>query len=245
MAIDIVMVRAALAVSREIEQGRYIRAVGHTTLTQQHQFTDYTANAYLNCYAHMRAGTAWKAIVGDQGVNLMLSSIHADFGAHGLHAALRALEGHILYYENMSSKNCVALRVTFARFTQLLTADPAALVPVEDFDVQVARARKLPAEVRRRLLAQAPTQPEVEYRLMKQLKRNPYVVVEVLERAQGTCEGCKFPAPFIRRSNSTPYLEVHHIVKLADGGADTVENAIALCPNCHRERHHGTPDLVV
>ena len=26
---------------------------------------------------------------------------------------------------------------------------------------------------------------------------------------------------------------------LADGGADTVENAIAVCPNCHRELHYG------
>ncbi|MFM0350878.1 HNH endonuclease [Paraburkholderia sp. RL17-347-BIC-D] len=27
---------------------------------------------------------------------------------------------------------------------------------------------------------------------------------------------------------------------LAQGGPDTVANAIALCPNCHRERHYGS-----
>jgi 5-methylcytosine-specific restriction protein A len=26
---------------------------------------------------------------------------------------------------------------------------------------------------------------------------------------------------------------------LSDGGRDTVDNAVALCPNCHRECHHG------
>lgn len=69
--------------------------------------------------------------------------------------------------------------------------------------------------------------------------RNPDVVVEVLLRANGVCERCNKKAPFIKASSGQPYLEVHHIIRLADGGNDTVENAIALCPNCHREAHFG------
>lgn len=69
--------------------------------------------------------------------------------------------------------------------------------------------------------------------------RNQNVVAEVLFRANGLCEQCKKAAPFIRQSDGTPYLEVHHKIRLADGGDDTVENAIALCPNCHRQTHHG------
>lgn len=34
-----------------------------------------------------------------------------------------------------------------------------------------------------------------------------------------------------------PYLESHHIIWLAAGGADSVDNTIALCPNCHRKMH--------
>lgn len=37
----------------------------------------------------------------------------------------------------------------------------------------------------------------------------------------------------------SPYLEVHHIIFLAQGGDDTVDNAEALCPNCHRRKHYG------
>jgi len=69
--------------------------------------------------------------------------------------------------------------------------------------------------------------------------RNPDVIAEVLTRAKGTCEARRCVAPFNRASNGTPYLEVHHKVRLADGGEDTIENAIALCPNCHREKHYG------
>lgn len=65
------------------------------------------------------------------------------------------------------------------------------------------------------------------------------MIVEALDRANGICERCSCEAPFIRRSDGTRYLEVHHKVRLADGGEDTIENALALCPNCHRELHYG------
>jgi len=68
--------------------------------------------------------------------------------------------------------------------------------------------------------------------------RCPEVVVWVLQCANGTCELCTTPAPF-ERPNGTPYLEVHHVKPLAEGGPDTVDNAIALCPNCHRKAHYG------
>ena len=75
--------------------------------------------------------------------------------------------------------------------------------------------------------------------LITAYKRNADVIVEVLIRAKGSCEQCKSKAPFSKKSDGTPYLEVHHKVQLSNGGDDTVENAIALCPNCHRERHYG------
>lgn len=73
-------------------------------------------------------------------------------------------------------------------------------------------------------------------------KRNPDVVVEVLERANGVCERCHKPGPFRRLSDGSVYLEVHHRKTLADGGDDTPANALALCPNCHRQMHHGSRD---
>lgn len=70
-------------------------------------------------------------------------------------------------------------------------------------------------------------------------KRNPDVVAYVLKRANGICELCCQPSPFRKASDNTPYLEVHHWLQLANGGEDTIENAAALCPNCHKEAHFG------
>ena len=69
--------------------------------------------------------------------------------------------------------------------------------------------------------------------------RNPDVVAEVLYLANGKCQECKSNAPFLRKSDGAPYLEVHHKIPLSQGGEDTVKNSIALCPNCHRRKHFG------
>jgi len=67
-------------------------------------------------------------------------------------------------------------------------------------------------------------------------QRDPNVVNYTLKRANGVCELCEQPAPF-KKKNGDPYLEVHHVVQLANDGDDTIENAVALCPNCHRRMH--------
>ena len=71
-----------------------------------------------------------------------------------------------------------------------------------------------------------------------QFTRDPAVKAWVLEHANGKCESCNRPAPFID-SDGLPFLEVHHVRQFADNGTDTVTNAVALCPNCHREAHYG------
>jgi hypothetical protein len=70
-------------------------------------------------------------------------------------------------------------------------------------------------------------------------KRNPYVVEYTKRIANGVCQDCKQPAPFLNKTTKEPFLEIHHIKPLAEDGKDTIENTIALCPNCHRKRHFG------
>lgn len=94
-------------------------------------------------------------------------------------------------------------------------------------------------ESRTNRLRIAPKLPTEILTVSRAFRRNPDVVAAVLHRADGKCERCGKSAPFIRASDGTPYLEVHHKKMLAEGGEDTVENAMAVCPNCHRELHFG------
>ena len=59
----------------------------------------------------------------------------------------------------------------------------------------------------------------------------------VLLRANGHCEGCKAAAPF-KTAIGLPYLEPHHIDRLADDGPDHPAKVAGLCPNCHRRAHY-------
>lgn len=67
--------------------------------------------------------------------------------------------------------------------------------------------------------------------------RDPLVKAWVLQQAGGRCEVCCSGAPFVS-AHGAPYLEVHHVDRLADGGEDTVDNTAAVCPNCHRALHY-------
>ncbi len=109
----------------------------------------------------------------------------------------------------------------------------------EDFERQIQKSSKDESEIRRKRLENAPRMPEKVLMTKTGFKRNPDVVNEIKARANGFCEACGKPAPFISARDGKPYLEIHHKVLLANGGEDTIENAIALCPNCHREMHFG------
>jgi 5-methylcytosine-specific restriction enzyme A len=67
-------------------------------------------------------------------------------------------------------------------------------------------------------------------------ERDPYVSEYAKRWANGICQLCDKEAPF-KDKNGNPYLETHHIEWLSRGGDDTIENTIALCPNCHKKMH--------
>lgn len=70
----------------------------------------------------------------------------------------------------------------------------------------------------------------------KQYRRDPYIAELAKRQANGICQLCRMKAPFMT-AEGKPYLETHHIRWLSEGGSDTIENTVAVCPNCHRRLH--------
>jgi len=91
--------------------------------------------------------------------------------------------------------------------------------------------------LRSEAIAAANSAPQSGQRVVNVVERCRAVRDYVVARANGHCEGCRMPAPFVR-TNGVPYLEPHHIRRLSDGGPDDPHFVIALCPNCHRRVHH-------
>lgn len=70
-------------------------------------------------------------------------------------------------------------------------------------------------------------------------ERDPEVVAIARVRAEGRCEALGCAHPLFLDADGLPFLEVHHIDPLSEGGEDRPENVAALCPSHHREAHHG------
>jgi len=78
----------------------------------------------------------------------------------------------------------------------------------------------------------------LEERIRALYDRSAAVRLYVLSRAGGVCEACGQPSPFTAASGG-PFFEVHQLDRLADTGPGRIDQAAALCPNCHMRSHYG------
>ena len=98
------------------------------------------------------------------------------------------------------------------------------------------KARKLSIEELKKRVKFSPRVPGNRDVKTKTYERSSIVSELAKRRAGGRCQLCSMEAPF-KTKDGSPYLETHHIVWLSNGGEDTPENTVALCPNCHRKMH--------
>lgn len=114
-----------------------------------------------------------------------------------------------------------------AAFRDALESDPDALYQ----QVQILSRKPIPKPrgTERPRKVKAPARTE--------FRRDKHVWGWVLRNAKGKCELCRNQT--FRRPDGGWFLEVHHPVWLSQLGSDTVTNAVALCPNCHRRLHGG------
>lgn len=68
--------------------------------------------------------------------------------------------------------------------------------------------------------------------------RDPALRAAALRRANGRCEFCLRPG--FAMADGRVFLETHHVIPLSEGGLDSADNVAAVCPNHHREAHHGS-----
>jgi 5-methylcytosine-specific restriction enzyme A len=97
----------------------------------------------------------------------------------------------------------------------------------------------LPGRFVDQFILQADIDAEVEQRMISGMAfvRDAGLRERARNRAKGLCEYCGKPG--FATAAGDMFLETHHVLPLGEGGADTEENIAALCPNHHREAHHG------
>ena len=153
-----------------------------------------------------------------------MSNLSAVFAAEGLPVA-RRFSGALSNVGSGVSRRILSLYADLYGQAQ----------PTSDAAILTASVRQL----RGRLMSHpsGTEEPATQQVSTTAYVRDPAVCAFVLERANGVCEACEQPAPFLK-ADGEPFLEVHHVTPLAERGSDTVDNAIGACPNCHRRLHH-------
>jgi 5-methylcytosine-specific restriction protein A len=116
----------------------------------------------------------------------------------------------------------------------ILQHEDITSIPKVEFEEQVSKLRRVEILPKPKGIVS----PQKQTKETTSYDRDPKVVAWILKNSCGVCESCKNPAPF-EKPDGDFYLEVHHLRRLADGGSDTVTNAVAVCPNCHRQLHYG------
>jgi 5-methylcytosine-specific restriction protein A len=233
-------IEAAYEVAKQVYRGEIAQGrLGANKLKTEHGFNVNSARDLIMVFSHLMRGDSFQRGLSAPDMDYFLSRIGMEFGPIALRTAVQGLWLHLQYYEGIRKVTMHKLRGVAAKH-QTQAAIPESIVDLESaFNLAVQQSLAEPSNTRRERLQTAPKLPTRTPVVLFAYKRNPDVVAEVLHRAGTQCERCKTAAPFLRRKDNTPYLEVHHRLQLAEGGEDTVENAEALCPNCHRELHYG------
>ncbi len=209
------------------------------TLVTEHGLNKATALDFIRDYKCLMEGLVFHRAMSASAMRYFMEQI---FNAHNEGTkinAISSLRSHIAYYENHYKTTMQAMRAVADDFDARIKTEVTAADLATDFEHAVQKSLLSNRTDRLKRLANAPKTPTVVTVKSRIFVRNPDVVAEVLLRADGKCESCLSEAPFMRKKDGSPYLEVHHRIQLASGGDDSVENSVALCPNCHRQAHYG------
>jgi len=198
-----------------------------------------SAHGYVNTFLKIMEGSGYKRTINAYGTDYYLKSIKTDFGTELLLTAISSVKKHLEYYKGVGKSSQPKIHKILDTHIKESQLSSTLNDVFNNFNKQVELSLSDNSETRKSRLKAANTKPNQIEVKTKVYVRNPDVVAEALNRANGTCENCSKPAPFKRAKDNKPYLEVHHKINLAQGGHDTVDNVLALCPNCHREFHYG------
>lgn len=239
MKITELQTKAAYEIASQVYDNEITQKNGANKLQNKFGLNINSARDYINDYKHLLNGKLFKRTMSAPSMDFFLTNIAVDHGSVIYSLAISSLEKHIEYYEKIGSGNLISMR-DVAKKHKLLIGSPMSLVDMEiKFEEEVRKSISDSPDKRKTRLSNAAKQPTKITVTSQVFIRNPDVVAEVMHRAAGVCENCSKPAPFFKKKDGKPYLEIHHKIQLSDDGEDTVQNAIALCPNCHRKLHFG------
>jgi 5-methylcytosine-specific restriction enzyme A len=192
------------------------------------------------------------ALAGDQSLDFAQNKTLAESNANGIAVFLFEVfeEGNYIYQgqvqlagnpfqEDQPDQDNKSRKAWMFPVKLIDSQRPAPIEETTGFRIRRIEERKaapFSTEELRRQIELSSRKAGTREVVSRDYDRSILVAVYVKRRTNRICELCREPAPFINKTNE-PYPEEHHIVWLSKGGNDSIDNTVALCPNCHRKMH--------
>lgn len=211
-------------------------------LARDYGINNASAGDLIQALKAMTVGERFTRSISAPTADYFIRMIYQNNGESAARTAILSTDKYIAYTESIGTSRMQKMRATLAKL-KLEFGEPTLDDANRAFSREIEQLENTSPNERRIQLPERGHKPKKVALKATVFIRSAAVVRTVLDRANGVCELCHSDAPFKTAKEGRPYLEVHHKVRLADGGDDTVENAIALCPNCHRFLHYGSPTV--
>jgi 5-methylcytosine-specific restriction protein A len=205
---------------------------------------DHTCSPYEDTWVNNFFHYTGRGLGGKQGLSLPENKILVESKINGVSLYLFEvfIEGHYVYMGEveLADKPFLSRQTDSEKNIRDVYIFPLKLVGQKRPPLRYRELQETKEELARRAAHPQGTEDESPAPYSMKGRRMHNAPEKDLKSAQcktkGICQLCNQPAPFCNK-NGEPYLETHHIHSRSQGGDDTSENTVSLCPNCHRKMH--------
>jgi len=188
-----------------------------------------SASDLITNFKHMIHGDKYTRTSNNETTEYFLIMIKNDFGYSKLENAVKALNEHIQYYENLRNVKMHGLRKILQKYKGELLNFVNDIVYPDEID----NSDKIY------------TEGSCKQVLINKYERDPDARKRCIERHGFVCTICQFNFEEVYGDVGKNFIHVHHIKPLSDikqeYQLDPENDLVPVCPNCHAMIHKRKP----
>ena len=237
------LVPLAYELSKKVYEKELSFTDARDMLARDNKMNPGSAGDYIHNFRYMVEGREFARTLNAFSMEYYLEHIYQDYGKDGLSNALKALQGHIDYYEKIRKPTVrlVAMRDLFQKYMAANTVEN----PDEREQNEIVAELKKNAIEKSKLLEELKQIRETDSQTIelkgKAYKRDNVTIAKIKFLHGFQCQIC---GKSIIKRDGSKYIEAAHIKPNHQAGRETLNNIILLCPNHHKEFDLGNSEVI-
>jgi 5-methylcytosine-specific restriction protein A len=221
----------AFKIANDVYNKKMTHTEGKNFLVSNFNFNANTAGDLINDFRYLMQAESYERTLNAFYTDYFLKNIHHIYSSEGLRNALVALEKHINYYEGHYKTIMHKLRAVLTTFKSKLDNSRDDMLEQEAIELEIKKVN-----TKEELLVQIKRLETIETEIVTikgvSFKRRNWIITLIKKLRNHRCQICDIG---ILKKSGGFYIEAAHITPKCNGGSESLENIILLCPNHHKE----------